>query len=450
MDKNQKYEFVKKCHDYLEEKRVYDLFQNLTRQLLIHRPESPIDFLIERIGKREPVRVFIVGPPGSMAKTLSKRISKDLGFNIISVGEIIRKEATKNNDIAAQILEAKKDYRFVSDDIITYIVKNYILKNENEFQNWILEGFPRTKNQALSLQRIGIIPDKFILLNVSRETSIERIKKVMIDEGTTLIGSDLEDAAQTSMDEYDLHIKGVRESYKQFLYETEIIDGSGPSIPSSNASSFVNLNVNVMSQEEIEQDLLKMIKTKLHEPMRPPRIIILGPPGSGRSSQAKKIAKRYGIVHVSAMELLNEEINRKTERGNQIAESISKGELVSGLITISLVENRLKQSDCYVNGWVMDGFPKTIEQVSLLRQMNIVPTKVVILECRQDVCIERLSQKRLDPITGYFYNIADQPPEDDEVNERLVEIEGNDEETIKKRWYVWDEFVGKIEEIYSD
>lgn len=97
----------------------------------------------------------------------------------------------------------------------------------------------------------------------------------------------------------------------------------------------------------------------------------------------------------------------------------------------------------------MDGFPKTVEQVSLLTQMKIIPTKVVILECRQEVCIERLSLKRIDPITGLYYNLADQVPEDQEVYDRLIGIEGNDTETVKKRWFQWDEFVGKIEEIFS-
>jgi adenylate kinase len=117
MDKNNKYQFVKKCEDYLEEKKVYDMFQNLTKQLLIHRPESPVDFLIERLGKVEPIRIFIVGPPGSMAKSLSRRLSKDLDFNIISVGDIIKKEMAKNTDKAAKITEAKENYKFLPDDI---------------------------------------------------------------------------------------------------------------------------------------------------------------------------------------------------------------------------------------------------------------------------------------------------------------------------------------------
>lgn len=326
MDKNQKYKFVKKCEEYLEEKKVADLFQKLTKQLLIHRPENPIDFLIERIGKKEPIRVFIVGPPGSIAKSLSKRLSKDLGFNSISVGDVIAPmlaSHTKGNDIAVKIGEAKKNYRYIPDEIITYMIKNHILKSENEFQNWILEGFPRTKNQALALQRIGIIPDKFILLNVDHDSSVEHIKKALIDDGTSFIGTELTDVAETAMEEYNLHIKGVKEAYGKFIYDTDV----------------------TKTLEEMESDLMKMIKIKINNPMRPPRIIILGPPGSGRSTQASNLAKKYGIVHVSVMDLLKQEISNLTERGKKIAEYIAKGELVPSMTVISLVENKLKESN---------------------------------------------------------------------------------------------------------
>jgi adenylate kinase family enzyme len=136
------------------------------------------------------------------------------------------------------------------------------------------------------LQKIGIIPDKFILLNVNRDTSIERIKKALIDDGSKLIGTELDRAAETALTEYELHIKGVKESYSKFIYEADADK----------------------SLEEMEQDLLKMVQLKVSDPMRPPRVIILGPPGSGRSTQAKHIAKKYGIIHVSIVELLRDEM----------------------------------------------------------------------------------------------------------------------------------------------
>jgi adenylate kinase len=264
-------------------------------------------------------------------------------------------------------------------------------------------------------------------LNVEEEKSVEKIKKQMIDNGTVLAGDDLDKAAKSALLEYTLHTDGIKECYKKFVYEA----------PSDKPV------------DEMEQDLFKMVKIKLKEPMRPPRIVILGPPGSGRSTQAKSISQKYGIVHVSVVDLLRNEMRRKTTRGTIISNCLSKGEMVPSIIVISLVEHRLKDSDCIVNGWIMDGFPKTVEQASLLKQMKIVPTKVVILECKQEVCVERLGTKRIDPITGQFYNLSDAEPEDKVVLDRLIEIDGNDEQTVKRRWLIWDEFVGKIEEMYS-
>ena len=127
-----KHSFIRKVEEYLEEKKVLDLFQSLTKQLLIHRPDNPLDFLIDKIGKKEPIRVFIVGPPGSMAKNLWRRLWKDLGFTSISVGDIIRRESTKSTDIGVKIAEWLKNYRYIPDDLVIYIIKNYIL-NKKDF-----------------------------------------------------------------------------------------------------------------------------------------------------------------------------------------------------------------------------------------------------------------------------------------------------------------------------
>ena len=252
MDKIQKYEFVKKAKEYLDEKKITDLFKNLTKQLLIHRPDSPIDFLIDRLQKLEPIRVFIVGPPGSISKMLARRITKEADFTTISAGEIMKKEASKLSEEERQSRDEIDTHRVVCDNNLSYIIKNHILKNENENKNWILEGFPKTKTQALSLQRIGIIPDIFVLLDVERGVSLDKIRKNLVDNNTSLIGEDLDNAAEVILSEYELQIEGVKESYNKFIN---------------------HFHVN-KPMDEMEADLLQMVRNKVENPMIPPGIVL--------------------------------------------------------------------------------------------------------------------------------------------------------------------------------
>lgn len=101
------------------------------------------------------------------------------------------------------------------------------------------------------------------------------------------------------------------------------------------------------------------LRYKNNAPRRPPRIVILGPPGSGRSSQCQAVAETFGLVPISVQELLKQEIQKNPENGKVIQKCLDSGECVPDGVINGLIENRLKQSDCRVNGWVMDGFPET-------------------------------------------------------------------------------------------
>jgi adenylate kinase family enzyme len=112
----------------------------------------------------------------------------------------------------------------VEDNIVIDLVKKQILLYEKDNQSWIIEGFPRTKVQALALQKIGVIPDKFILLEIKKSTSLTKVKNNLIAANTTLYGPELDEVANQALDEYDLHIRGVRSAFKGFIYEYNAID----------------------------------------------------------------------------------------------------------------------------------------------------------------------------------------------------------------------------------
>jgi adenylate kinase len=228
----------------------------------------------------------------------------------------------------------------VEDNIVIELVKKQIMNYEKENQSWIIEGFPRTKVQALALQKIGIIPDKFILLDVKRPTSVTKVKNNLIQAGTTHYGPALDEISAQAVDEYELHAKGVKAAFNGFIYEYNAAD---------------------KAQNDVANDLARMLRIRYRSnaPRRPPRVILLGPPGSGRSTQAATVANRYGLVHLCTRTLLKQEIKRNPDIGKLISQCLDNGDMVPDTIVISLIEQRLKQSDCRVNGWILDGFPQT-------------------------------------------------------------------------------------------
>lgn len=155
-------------------------------------------------------------------------------------------------------------------------------------------------------------------------------------------------------------------------------------------------------------------------PRRPPRILIVGPPGSGKTEQAKKVADTFGLVNISMKELLKNEMHVNPDMADTISGYIEKGEPVPDNIVNSCLENRLKQPDCRVNGWVIEGFPENENQMNLLKAMRIKPMLCFILEQHQEECIRRLSYRRIDPQTGILYNCETEPSRDEAVNARLI------------------------------
>ena len=192
------------------------------------------------------------------------------------------------------------------------------------------------------------------------------------------------------------------------------------------------------------------LRFRTNAPRRPPKILLVGPPGSGKTSIGRVLAQRYGLVFVSIGNLINGEIGNKTKVGRMAADLMKEGELLPDDIIISLLESRLNQSDCKVNGWILEGFPKTEAQINLLKGMKQIPSLIVALQLDDDVVYERHEYKKTDPVTGIVYNMKASPPTDGEIVSRLLTRECDRLEIVKKRLKAWKEFLPKIEESYKD
>ena len=152
--------------EYLERNNIYNLFEDLTKELIIRQPSDCIEFLIEKLSEGEKKKIFVVGPPGSEVREICLQLSDYLGFNCVSVGDLLNKEVSKKSALGEQIQQQMKQFRYVDDSLVNQVMLQAIHHLQEENKNVILEGYPKTRLQALHLQREGIIPDSLILINL--------------------------------------------------------------------------------------------------------------------------------------------------------------------------------------------------------------------------------------------------------------------------------------------
>lgn len=181
------------------------------------------------------------------------------------------------------------------------------------------------------------------------------------------------------------------------------------------------------------------------------RIILLGAPGAGKGTQAKFIMGSYAIPQVSTGDMLRAAVKAETPLGMQVKDIMSSGGLVSDDIIISLVKERIAQDDCK-NGFLFDGFPRTIPQAEALKTAGVEIDHVLEISVDDEEIVKRLSGRRVHPDSGRIYHILYDPPAtdgiDDVTGEPLIQRDDDKEETVRKRLQVYHEQTEPLVEFY--
>lgn len=172
------------------------------------------------------------------------------------------------------------------------------------------------------------------------------------------------------------------------------------------------------------------------------RIILLGAPGAGKGTQANFIMEKYGIPQISTGDMLRAAIKAGTELGKQAKAVIDAGQLVSDEIILGLIKERIAQEDC-ANGFLLDGFPRTIPQADGLKEMGVDVDYVIEFDVADDVIVERMAGRRAHLPSGRTYHVVYNPPKvegkDDVTGEDLVVRDDDKEETVRARLGVYHE-----------
>jgi adenylate kinase len=172
------------------------------------------------------------------------------------------------------------------------------------------------------------------------------------------------------------------------------------------------------------------------------RIILLGAPGAGKGTQAKFIMSSYAIPQISTGDMLRAAVKAESPLGLQVKDIMAAGGLVSDEIIIGLVKERIAQEDCK-NGFLFDGFPRTIPQAEALNAAGVHIDHVLEIAVDDEEIVKRLSGRRVHPDSGRIYHIDYNPPQkagvDDVTGEPLIQRDDDKEETVRKRLAVYHE-----------
>jgi adenylate kinase len=181
------------------------------------------------------------------------------------------------------------------------------------------------------------------------------------------------------------------------------------------------------------------------------KIILLGPPGAGKGTQAQFVCEEYGIPQISTGDMLRAAVSAGSELGRRVQQVMESGALVSDEIIIDLVKSRIAQPDC-ANGFLFDGFPRTIVQAEALEQASIDLDAVVSISVPDEEIVKRMSGRRVHAGSGRVYHLVYNPPlnagVDDVTGEALIQREDDREDVVRDRLRVYRDQTEPLVEYY--
>jgi len=380
--------------EYLEKQQAYDLFDYLLRDLLVSQPQDPLQHLIDCLQVKVPsgpLQVFVSSAPGIGRGPLCRNLALKFGLTYISAGQLLKDQL--GVDVTKGDLADDKD--------VATVVLDAVKQAKSLMQGFVLDGFPRTRMQTSILQEHAIVPTHVLVLKASTENILER--QAMIRDGA-IEGNCLDPKVlHAKLNQYTCHNSSALETYSAKI---KVIDASAP-------TEFVS--------SEMERIVRMLPRSK--GPGCPPRVLILGPRGSGVREHASRLASRLGAVFVDGERL-------QSTRQTESAQPCSPGRMttsidlpqeklasIAGEDALGEVGVRLRQPDCKAQGYVMCGYINSPGIAKVLAQdIHLCPTRVLALRASVDVCVARLRHLTVDKVTGQVWTTR---PRSENVRKRL-------------------------------
>ncbi len=320
------------------------------------------------------LNIALFGPPGAGKGTQSELLIKKYNLFYISTGDILRREIAEKSPLGKEAQDIISSGGLVSDEIIVQIIEKTITENPGA-NGFLFDGFPRTYIQAYILEglmlKLNTSLSCLISLQVGEEISVKRL----LNRGKT----------SGRLDDNEIVIRNrLKEYYDKTLPVLQFYMDRGIYHPIDGTKKVEQVHL------EIEQIIRHILSKKLLN------IVIFGYPGSGRGSQGKALAKKYGLEYVATGDLLDDEIKNNTEIGRKICALYESGTLVPDEMVVQLIEKKLANAH-NVKGYIFKGFPRTLVQSyildGLLRKHDSYISKILEIEVPTLELISRLDAR---------------------------------------------------------
>ncbi|XP_005108850.1 adenylate kinase 8 [Aplysia californica] len=433
---------------YAEKHGIFDMYKRLIEQLVISKPDDPILYLINLL-KRENddvPAIVILGPPCSGKRSIAKMVCGKLRCAHLTSQNLIEEADIAIRDKARSFIQNQEP---IPTEMWLKILTDRMQLYDTQKKGWVLEGFPETREQAMALQINGIYPKHCIVLEAPDTVLIERAAGKRIDTktgdvyhttfdwpGNPEVQERLEEPEGLSEEAmvnklvlYHRHIDGILRCYDQVVR---------------------TVNADQPKADVYSQAFSFLCSQARSNAPHTPRVILLGPTGSGKGVQAALLANKYNLVKVSCGQLIKQAITQETKSGMAAKPYVEKDMMMPDSIVLDILKDRLCQLDCVTRGWVLSGYPRTREQAEQLDKAGLRPNRVFFLDVPNDSVLERLTLRAMDPITGERYHTLYNPPRSQEVKDRLWKNPKDGEENVRKLLSQYFAYVEELSDFYLD
>jgi adenylate kinase len=393
----------------------------------------------------ETMKVIICGAPASGKGTQCERIVEEYGLVHISTGDVLRENVKNKTELGTEARRYMESGKLVPDTLMIDIVQARLAQDDVKEKGWLLDGFPRTAMQAAALEMAGIVPTHFILLDVPPNILVERCTGRRSDPVTGKIyhlvfkppppevasrlvqrSDDTAEAMGKRIVMYQENVDQIMPMYTKFMRK---FDGT-------------------VHPDQITKKVFDFLEGKPKERPSTRKIMIAGPPASGKGTQCEKIVEEFSVVHISTGDELRYQVKQNTPLGLQAQRYMDNGALVPDELMVAIVKERMAYMDVQERGWLLDGFPRTAAQAMALKEAEVEPDAFILLDVPDALLVERCVGRRTDPVTGKIYHMTSNPPPANIIS-RLTQRSDDTAEAMGKRIKMYHDNVGSILVFYN-